>query len=185
MNIQKSLKIACATAVVALPVGLMAQATVNTAPTEKGGVESNVDALRVDDQAVTQDLTAKDFIGQTVVDRNGEKVGDIADIGLGAGFFVSQTSVPLEEKEQSSIDGHVSGMERPSGDQDIGRSMNAEPTVYISVGGVLGVANDHVRVPASALNWNTADKCFQLNVEKASIEALAEKKASGYTGTES
>jgi hypothetical protein len=53
------------------------------------------------------------------------------------------------------------------------------------VGGILGVANDHVRVPASALNWNTADKCFQLNMEKASIEALADKKAPGYSSTES
>lgn len=183
MNIQKSLRFASATILVALPLGLSAQAITGMSPGEDVHASVAVDPARVDDEALTQDLTANDFIGQTVVDRNGDKVGDIADIGLGAGFFLSQTSVSIEPAKPS--DKEASAMDRKSAEQAIGRSMHAEPTVYISVGGVMGVGDDHVRVPASALNWNTTDKCFQLNVEKASIEALAEKKAPGYSSTES
>lgn len=63
---------------------------------------------------------------------------------------------------------------------DIGQSLTPEPVVYISVGGVMGVGDKHVRVPASALQWKADDECFQLNASKESIVALTEDTATAY-----
>jgi hypothetical protein len=56
-----------------------------------------------------------------------------------------------------------------------------EPVVYISVGGVLGVGGDNIRVPASALDWNAEKECFQLGMNKDDFVAIAKPQEQAST----
>lgn len=53
-------------------------------------------------------------------------------------------------------------------------------TIYLSVGGLWGVGDDLVSVPASQLTYNVTEKRFELPANKADIVALAEQKSSDY-----
>ena len=129
---------------------------------------------RVEESTVEARLTAKDVIGKAVHGIDGEKLGDVADIAL-SGF-----SDDLEEglRMTSRSD------DRPATSATSARSSTAgaldDAVVFISVGGMFGIGDDLVSVPAAALSYDTDERHFTLNVRKADFVALAEQKLPTY-----
>jgi hypothetical protein len=130
---------------------------------------------RVSKESVKSRLTAKDLIGAAVYDRAGEKIGDIADIDL-------QSSVPSELATSFNADQRpdrtTTSTDLPNAPTRTAMSaINAamgHATILVSVGGLFGVGDDLVSVPASKLNYNAGQDRFELAMNKADVVALAE-----------
>jgi hypothetical protein len=140
---------------------------------------------RVNKDSVKSRLTAKDLIGAAVYDLAGEKIGDITDIDLQqavpptlASSFNAQNAgdpaaSPAMDRETSAATAKRSSSSISSsssrGDKDLSHA-----TIFISVGGLWGIGDDLVSVPASQLSYNLAEERFELSANKADVVALAE-----------
>lgn len=145
-----------------------------------GGVAS-IQRVKQDD--LENRLTAESVIGKDVVDRDGNKIGTIKDIGL-----ASVLPSSLQDATNRTAMSGSSTAPRTSGTSaSTGSSMDAsqgEAKVYISVGGFLGMGDDLVAVPASQLRRDSTDRDnFRLDVTQDQIKSIADRD-SGYSAAE-
>ncbi len=200
-----------AAATIALTGSLQAQNSSSSSSSSQSSSmqSSTMDQIsRVTKSSVKDQFTAKDLIGAEVYDPAGEKIGDITDIALQGALpeqLASSFNATENESSKDSTSSYNSGNETPAASSSSSSSsmgaghmsdshMNMasnenqnQTTVFISVGGLWGIGDDYVSVPASQLSYNSAEKRFELSASKADVVALAEQKSSaGYAaGTSS
>jgi osmotically-inducible protein OsmY len=168
--------------VLAGPMGAQSNRPSTSADKHK---DANADISRVTKDSVKHRFTAKDLIGAAVYDPAGEKIGDVADIDL-------QGAVPgtlADAYNMAEMDGRTTATDTASSDASrasgaLSRAVSdakarlGQATVFLSVGGLLGIGDDLVSIPVSELNYNAASDRFELARAKADIVALAENKGS-------
>jgi hypothetical protein len=130
---------------------------------------------RVSKDAVKHTFTARDLIGAPVYDMAGEKIGDISDIDLqGAisGDLASAYNADKSADERTTPAAGTTEANRPRTMSSV-PSAFANATVFVSVGGLWGVGDDLVSVPASRLRYNSSRDRFEISASKADVVALA------------
>ncbi|HWL14597.1 MAG TPA: PRC-barrel domain-containing protein [Opitutus sp.] len=144
-----------------------------------GGVAS-IQRVKQDD--LENRLTAESVIGKDVVDRDGNKIGTIKDIGLASVLPSSlQDATNRTAMSGSSTAPRTSGTSASTGSS---MASQGEAKVYISVGGFLGMGDDLVAVPASQLRRDSTDRDnFRLDVTQDQIKSIADRD-SGYSAAE-
>ena len=161
----------------------------------------SVEMHRVVKESLERQITAKDLIGASVYDGAGEKIGDIADISMSSllpsdaaqAFRAAKTDddATLNSAGSLAADGtYASGTDRAAtraarddmkksksekSDWSSKAGMGSQATVFISVGGLWGIGDDIVAVPASSLRYNQAEEHFTLAASKSEVVALAEQ----------
>lgn len=170
----------------------------------------NIQMRRIVKESLDRQVTAKDLIGASVYDSAGEKIGDIADIGMHG--LLSQEAAQAyrsahTEDEISTTPGATSSTysradqtemaarsersdlerqsdklkneaEKASKDWSSKMGMGSDATVFISVGGLWGIGDDIVAVPANSLSYDSAEEQFTLSASKSQVVALAEQDPS-------
>ncbi|MDQ8186219.1 BON domain-containing protein [Pelagicoccus sp. SDUM812002] len=144
---------------------------------------SEMDIRRVTQDSLDRQTTAKDLIGASVYDSSGEKIGDVADIsiaGLTLGKSHSDSDLmgsdnDMESKQSSSQYGQNKDMKDSQNAMSAQWGQRGQATAFISVGGVFGIGDDIVAVPANSLTWDAAEERYTLAASKQQIVALAEQ----------
>jgi hypothetical protein len=133
---------------------------------------------RVSEDQLENRLTAGSLIGKEVVDRDGNTVGRIKDIGL-ASVLPSELR-PVPETSDSMTDtASTRAMDDTASSTAASAVASAtattrEPHVYLSVGGFMGVGDDLVAVPASQLERDTAEPDrFKINMLQDELKTIA------------
>jgi hypothetical protein len=173
-----------ATASLLIAVPAFAQ---NSRPTTNTPANATKEAVgtvtRVTKDSVKQRFTAKDLIGAAVYDTAGEKIGDISDIDLqgtvpgtlASAYNMDQMADRADRNAQSTTPSTATDAASRLADRVDSALKHA--TVFLSIGGMLGIGDDLVSVPVSQLNYNSASDRFEVAMAKADIVALAENKA--------
>ncbi|MGH8018999.1 MAG: hypothetical protein ACREIA_12035 [Opitutaceae bacterium] len=142
---------------------------------------------RVSQDALAEHLTAKDVIGAKVMGRDGESLGEIADISLIRGVNKQtkmQELARLGDLAAPETGGMVGVNPVPPPPDDSGRESQqddsppidvnaAAPVAVIAVGGLLGIGERLVSVPLAALKYHPDEDRFSLPVSKVEFEAMA------------
>lgn len=143
------------------------------------GQTSELEMHRVTQESLDSQLTAKDLIGAAVHDSSGERLGTVADIGLSSlsGDLKKQhrDQMKSEDKDYASKDSMKKDSKKDSWSKTDKMGHSSEVTAYISVGGLFGIGDDIVAVPASKISWNESEEQYTLNVSKDQFVALAEQ----------
>ena len=152
---------------------------------------------RITQESLEQKVTAKDLIGSTVYDQNGDNIGDIADVSVKR-LVPNKLTKALRQNQEGMASTNSDWMTDNDQGQDSeqgegwGESkkdkmqssmkgmMGSGATVFISVGGLFGIGDDIVAVPASKLSYNEEEDRFTINASKDQIVALAEQEAVEY-----
>lgn len=159
-----------------------------------GTSANTADFQRVSKDAIDNQVTAKDVIGQAVYGSDGEKLGDISDLTVSSEFQAARMAQAATRADRDTLgadrtpgtgtgataDTGIGAAEREAGDAwSAAKSMVGmeEPHAIISVGGVLGVGDDLVAVPLSALEYDSAEERYTLNVQKSEFVSIAERDA--------
>lgn len=163
---------------------------------------------RTSKDRVEQQFTAKDLLDKAVYDSQGERIGEIVDIDLGA-RFASNLSQTMNQGSRAGATGATGSSTRSStSSTDTGASASgsvstpagsaggsvgagvsgatgsstmssmagqADPGVFVSVGSVMGIGGDLVRVPIASLSYDAQEERFTLAARKAEITAIAER----------
>jgi osmotically-inducible protein OsmY len=204
MNAYRLLTSALCVSSLALPLGFAAD-------TSPGASDANqpyqrqsgeIAIHRVTQEELKQDLTAKDFIGKSIYDSAGEKLGEILDLHLSirlAGDAAremsrndrtsgSSSSGSTTTSGSSSTSRSTTGSAASTAADMADRAGNAmrhmENVAYVSVGGLLGMGNDVVTVPTSSLQFDAEKDRFTLNVRKADFVAIAKQEAPAYASSQ-
>ncbi|MDQ8181082.1 PRC-barrel domain-containing protein [Pelagicoccus sp. SDUM812005] len=141
---------------------------------------------RVTQDSLDRQVTAKDLIGASVYDNAGEKIGDIADIGI-SGLPSSLNKGHMDKDRKENKGTHLPDANSQWGELD--QSMQSQSsmrsqsmqgqgrvTAFISVGGLFGIGDDIVAVPANELSWDARKERFTLASTKSQVVALAEQE---------
>lgn len=112
---------------------------------------------RINQEKLDQQFTAKDLIGATVYDSAGERIGSIAD------FSSDSLSTRFQNRSAGGS---------PASAQDA--MALSGPTIYISVGGLLGIGDDIVAVPAQSVSFDAENERFTLDATKQDVETFAQ-----------
>jgi osmotically-inducible protein OsmY len=173
--------LATASLIVAVPA--FGQNSRPNTDTAAGAMKDAAGAVsRVTKDSVKHRFTAKDLIGAAVYDTAGEKIGDISDIDLSgavpgtlaSAFNMDQVADRADRDAQTTTPSTAAGSSsRLAAGAD---SALKHATVFLSIGGMLGIGDDLVSVPVSKLNYNSASDRFELAMAKADVVALAEAK---------
>lgn len=151
----------------------------------------SLEVHRVSDEIIAQQLTAKDLLGKAVYGVDGEKLGDISDISLASGFSAAVaeslrnagTAMTTSPATGTGASANTTASDMRTATSLLSSIDNDDLTVFISVGGLLGIGDNLVSVPASALNYDAQNQHFTLNVRKADFVALAQERAPTYAST--
>lgn len=142
--------------------GLVAVTALSTARPLGAASSPAVVAQATSESSLKTALTAKDLIGAAVFDSNGEKLGVIKDLVLGA--FLSEPTTAAVRTHQPRDESHS------------GEAVKAEERqLVLGVGGALGVAEKLVTVPADALNYDNEHARFMLSIARSDFMAFLEK----------
>jgi osmotically-inducible protein OsmY len=162
------------------------QAQSNSPSSSAMPAASTTGISRVAKEEVKSRFTAKDLIGAAVYDTAGDRIGEIADIDLKGALPATLASsfAAGHAADDASRRNTMSGAKSDDAASRPARSTNpaagagemSPSTIYVSVGGLLGIGDDFVSVPASQLSYNATEKRFELSATKADVVALAEQK---------
>jgi len=143
---------------------------------------------RVSKDEVENQPTAKHVIGQAVYSSDGKKLGDISDLTISSDFQAAQMAgiarrAGSDSTATTTTASDVARSDATSRRKDASKdwssaknmTVGSETQAIISVGGVLGVGDDLVSVPVSALNYDSSEERFTLSVTKDEFLAIAEK----------
>lgn len=146
--------------------------------------DSSGNIQRINKDSLQRQVTANDIIGASVVDEQGEKIGDITDISIrglvsestAAGIKQSEvdSDEPINQDEESASSRMGDMMSRMTG------GSGSQATAFISVGGLFGVGDDIVGVPLEDLRYDQQQDNFVLSTPKDEVVALAEQEAQDY-----
>lgn len=151
---------------------------------------------RTTEASMDQQVTAKDLIGREIYDRQNKHIGQIVDVALGG-------IVPEELKNalaQSDRDGYAASGVAPLPGNNTGRQQQSDPakasdrelddqpksnrvhasatsTVFIAVGGVLGIGADLIRAPLSALSFDRRHNRIILDLSSEQLRSLLKSTA--------
>ena len=145
---------------------------------------------RATEVTLDQQVTAKDLIGREVYDRQNDHIGEIVDVALGG-------VVPVELKHAlaKNKDGYAptqrdatDRQHQPEPTKPSDRERDDQPgkervqafatsTVFISVGGVLGVGADLVRAPLSALRYDRRHDHIVLDLSSEELRSVLKTAA--------
>lgn len=125
--------------------------------------DSTIAVRHTTDAAVDAAFSAKDLLGSSVRDLAGERLGVIRDVLLDEAKSPRPDEAAVANAEEGKL---------PQHDFD-------QLHVVISVGGLFGMADDVVLVPAEALSYDRANDTYTLNVSKTEFVAIAKQSASG------
>ncbi|MDQ8204729.1 BON domain-containing protein [Pelagicoccus sp. SDUM812003] len=153
---------------------------------------SGGDVARVSEDYLDQISTAKNILGSSVYDGAGEKIGDVKDISLGyklhsvAGLQGNDKSG--KRSSDSAIDSNKNHLEDSNSRYATNENANNRPGsyVFISVGGLMGIGDDVVRVPMSSLTRSAEDKDHLVlqGYSKENIVAIAEQEAGDFDASD-
>lgn len=123
------------------------------------------DVTRVPEDYLDQITTAKNIIDCSVYDEAGEKIGDVKDISLGFKLH-SMAGIQANDKTDGQTSKYAIGDKKDPDNiyNSIGHNAsgmannNPTPYVFISVGGLMGLGDDVVRVPLRSLSRSDKDK---------------------------
>ncbi|MGH8021114.1 MAG: PRC-barrel domain-containing protein [Opitutaceae bacterium] len=191
-----------------------------------GAMASTSEFRRVSRDALENQTTAKDVIGQAVYSSDGEKLGDISDLTVSSDFQAARMAQTASRAERdydstsgsatapgslgSTSDRSTTAANTPSSSSrtrsstssssssstsadSLGRAADDawssakamvgmdEPHAIISVGGVMGVGDNLVAVPVSALEFDSTEDRYTLSVTKSEFVAIAEQKPASDT----
>ncbi|MDQ8204017.1 PRC-barrel domain-containing protein [Pelagicoccus sp. SDUM812003] len=121
---------------------------------------------RVTQESLDQQFTAQDLIGKSIYDSQGEKIGSVTDFSLPSHASFQKMQNSQQHSDKSQKDDWTQHLP----------SLGEETTVFISVGGLLGVGDDIVAVPASAISFDSLEERFTLPTSKEQVVALAEQE---------
>lgn|SRR5690606_36968742 len=133
---------------------------VGTAPVPESPVR------RVEQVDISRAFTARDLIGKTVVNYDGERLGTINDVGLSGKWAEQFGTIPVDTSERQA--------------QQPAASAQGGQVVFISTGGLLGLGGrigmgaNWVSVPAENLLYDRAQDRFILNMPQARFEGIAQ-----------
>jgi rRNA processing protein Gar1 len=175
---------------------------------DRSSMSATQDVIRVSEDRVDSLTTATDLIGASVYDRDGEKVGTIKDVSFGRNVLsglsmkndswksdkdskqsqsMSSTKKDRDEDSYASKDSMKDSKKDWNASDDRSKmSMNdhamsgrPESVVFISVGGILGIGDDLVQVPASQIGYDSSKKRFVLEGHSVSeVTNIAEADSS-------
>lgn len=159
---------------------------------------------RVSQDQLDQRLTANSLIGKKIVDRDGNDVGTVKDIGLAAvlpqhlnetGAATASSSTDMNRSTTTGTSttgtsgssiagtgsvGSSSEYSNPSMQSGSARDVN----VYVEVGGFLGMGGDLVAIPASQLQRDASeDDQFKVNLSQDDIQQVAQRSSDEDTAT--
>lgn len=144
---------------------------------------SGGEVTRVSKDYLDQISTAKNILGSSVYDRAGEKIGDVKDISLG---YKLQSVAGSQGDDKSGKPSSKNAIDRNKDPEDSNSRYTAnenaknspETYVFISVGGLMGIGDDVVRVPISSLTRSAEDKNHLVlqGYSKENIVAIAEQE---------
>lgn len=159
------------------------------------------DIRRINQEQLQSRVTATDVIGKNVVGRNGDKIGDIKDVGFGTALPENfrQVTHKQQQKQQQKQQSTQAQAARTTGVESSttaattagtgssatrsstsgmmsssSSAMERELMVYISVGGFMGLGEDLVAVPASQLQYDQQNDRFTIDRTAEDITRLAE-----------
>lgn len=130
---------------------------------------------RVSKDHLEQITTAKSLFACSIYTATGEKIGEIIDIGLGEklrSMELNQATSRTDD-ESSTIDENEPGNIRAAEEYQ-----NPSPYVFVSVGGLMGLGNDIIRVPLSSLSPSETEKDHLIleGYSKDRVTAIAEQE---------
>ena len=158
------------------------------ASAQSGGASAQVQRLA--EHAARDQFTARDLLGKDVVDRDGEKLGQVIDIELGAGFPAALASALGQSR--SAPEPRSSPRPRdaatPANSTPVDRATTAdqptEAAVIIQAGSILGIGGELMRAPASLLRLDEENDRLVLEVRKSELDSML-TAGSATTGTAS
>lgn len=134
--------------------------------------------------ALHQQVTAKDLIGRDVYDRQNDHVGEIVDIALG-GVVPEELKNALAKSDRDDHSAAGAAARDDTGRQAkaTDRARDERPaeervqafatsTVFISVGGVLGMGSDLLRAPLSALGYDRRHDRIVLDLSSDELRSI-------------
>ena len=137
-----------------------------------------------------QKLTAENVIGKKVVDREGQTVGKVKDIGLGAAlqeasgstYASSSTSATTTPGTTSSTPSSTTGAGamtgRPSGMQ------SQQVNLYVELDNDLGLEGDDLAaIPASSVQFDSTKKELKLQIASSELKARLQQSSTSPSGS--
>lgn len=148
----------------------------------KSGPLSNIQ--RTSQESLDRQATAKDLIGSSVYDQAGEKIGDIADISLKHSLSSELVSGIMSKNAEGGSWSGLSDTQRAQSSskkdsmrdsvKSLGSAARGDLIVFLSVGGLFGIGDDLVSIPASSLTYDAAQDRFTLAASKEEVVQIAQ-----------
>jgi len=177
MNTHRLVTSALFASAFAIPLGFAAETSPGASnanqPYQRQAGEIAIHRVSADD--LKADLTAKDFLGKSIYDPAGEKLGEILDLHLGV-RLAGDTAREMNRNDRAGTSGTTSS---DAADRNMPRRME-DNVAYVSVGGLLGVGDSVVTIPTAALQFDATKDRFTLNVRKADFVAIAKQEVPAY-----
>lgn len=154
-------------ALIALPISGYSKQTSDLDTSSPSLQQADAQGMqRVSKDQLQKSFTAQDLIGKEIKDIKGETIGSVSDVSLPELAYI-QSAWP-EENGASSLS------DLPASDSLADAEAPAKETmVYISVGGLLGIGDDIVAVPAKRISFDHSEKQYFISADKQDVVALA------------
>jgi hypothetical protein len=143
---------------------------------------------RLTNASAERQFTARDLLGRDVYDSRGDKIGQVNDIELGSGFS-HQLALALGQNLSKQDPRRERMAQNPGGAVSSSPTRKAQPldqpgeaAVFVAVGGVLGIGDNLIRVPASALRHDGESDRLILDITKDEISRLTKSDDASSTG---
>lgn len=132
---------------------------------------------RVTKDSLDNQITAKGLIGKNVHDSSGDKIGEVEDIVLDASQL-SQLAGAFADRDANRTAAVGSASARSDlgsqADSMISGAMSGGPAAIVSVGGVMGMGQDLIRVPLSQFRYDASEDRVTLDVSREQIASIRE-----------
>ena len=133
-------------------------------------------------------VTAHQLIGKEVVDRDGQKVGKVKDIGLtralGAGDWGSQAgrNNAMSTASGSATMPATGSMSSESGVSSSVMGMPGEVTLFVDLDRSVGVKGDNLAsIPSSAVEFDHASKQVKLQITRQELATNLQQSGTGWS----
>lgn len=149
-----------------------------------------------EDKLKEEKMTADNLMGKKILDRDGETVGTVKDIGLGTtmhGAKGSYSSTQSYSGSSSATSGADSSRTRPSDVpsrtgtttagtmSDVSAYQNAQPILYVKLDGKLDIKGDHLAaIPASQVRFESDKKALTMQLARSELASQLKAGGSSY-----
>lgn len=151
------------------PSATRTQAEWNRTGSSQSMASQNKDFHRIKEDKLEEKMTAERLKGKDVVDRNGQKIGEVKAIGLGSSIRESsgkQDATRSASTPGTSSTASASATASAAMGSAYGMAGGDQVNVYIEVDDSVGIGGDLAAVPASSLQFDREEDHLKLNLDR-------------------